>query len=88
MPRYRMNLLVCTGTGCVSNGAFEILEAIERELEKHNLQDEIGIVTTGRVGAHGRTTELVYAAQDIRGNTAGQAGIRIRDTAPLHAATH
>ena len=42
-----MNLLVCTGTGCVSNGAFEILEAIERELEKHNLQDEIGIVTTG-----------------------------------------
>ena len=47
MPRYRMNLLVCTGTGCVSNGAFEILEAIERELEKHNLQDEIGIVTTG-----------------------------------------
>jgi NADH:ubiquinone oxidoreductase subunit F (NADH-binding)/(2Fe-2S) ferredoxin len=42
-----MNLMVCTGTGCVSNGAFEIMEAIEGELEKYNLQDEIGIVTTG-----------------------------------------
>jgi NADH:ubiquinone oxidoreductase subunit F (NADH-binding)/(2Fe-2S) ferredoxin len=42
-----MNLMLCTGTGCVSNRAFEIREALERELEKHSLQDEIGIVTTG-----------------------------------------
>ncbi len=47
MPRYRMNLLVCTGTGCVSNGAFEIMDALERELAKHSLQNEISLVTTG-----------------------------------------
>jgi NADH-quinone oxidoreductase subunit F len=47
MPRYRMNLMVCTGTGCVSNGAFRIKEALEREIQKHNLEDEIQIVTTG-----------------------------------------
>ena len=47
MPRFRMNLMVCTGTGCVSNGAFRIKEALEREIQKHALQDEIQIVTTG-----------------------------------------
>ncbi|MFW6180728.1 MAG: NADH-ubiquinone oxidoreductase-F iron-sulfur binding region domain-containing protein [Spirochaetota bacterium] len=47
MPRYRMNLMVCTGTGCVSNGAFDIRDALERELGRHGLQDEIQIVTTG-----------------------------------------
>ncbi len=47
MPRYRMNLLICTGTGCVSNGAFEIKKAIEDELKKHKLEEEIQVVTTG-----------------------------------------
>jgi len=47
MPRYRMNLMVCTGTGCVSNGAFEIQEALEYELKRFGLEQEIQIVTTG-----------------------------------------
>lgn len=47
MPRYRMNLMVCTGTGCVSGGAFEIKEALENELKKQKLEDEIQVVTTG-----------------------------------------
>jgi NADH:ubiquinone oxidoreductase subunit F (NADH-binding)/(2Fe-2S) ferredoxin/Pyruvate/2-oxoacid:ferredoxin oxidoreductase delta subunit len=47
MPRYRMNLMLCTGTGCVSNGAFEIKEALERELVRHGLDEEVGIVKTG-----------------------------------------
>jgi len=47
MPRSRMNLMVCTGTGCVSNGAFNIIGALKKELRKHSLQDEIQIVTTG-----------------------------------------
>lgn len=47
MPRSRMNLMVCTGTGCVSNGAFNIIRALKKELRKHSLQDEIQIVTTG-----------------------------------------
>jgi NADH:ubiquinone oxidoreductase subunit F (NADH-binding)/(2Fe-2S) ferredoxin/Pyruvate/2-oxoacid:ferredoxin oxidoreductase delta subunit len=47
MPRYRMNLMICTGTGCVSNGAFRIKESLEEELRKQDLQDEVQIVTTG-----------------------------------------
>jgi len=47
MPRYRINLMICTGSGCVSNGAFRIKEAFQKELRKRNLQDEIQIVTTG-----------------------------------------
>lgn len=39
--------MVCTGTGCVSNKAFDIKEALERELEKQSLQEEIKIITTG-----------------------------------------
>jgi NADH:ubiquinone oxidoreductase subunit F (NADH-binding)/(2Fe-2S) ferredoxin len=39
--------MVCAGTGCVSNHSLEIREALEAELMKHNLQDEISIVLTG-----------------------------------------
>jgi NADP-reducing hydrogenase subunit HndC len=39
--------MICTGTGCVSNGAFRIKDALERELAKQNLQDEVQVVTTG-----------------------------------------
>ena len=42
-----MNLMICTGTGCVSNGAFRIRDTLEDELAKQNLQDEIQVVTTG-----------------------------------------
>jgi NADH:ubiquinone oxidoreductase subunit E len=47
MQDYRMHLMVCTGTGCVSNKSFKVKEALERELQKHNLQDEIQVVKTG-----------------------------------------
>jgi len=47
MKRYRMNLMVCAGTGCVSNHCLDMRDALEKELKKHNLQDEIGIVLTG-----------------------------------------
>jgi len=40
-------MMLCAGTGCVSNGAFKIKEALEQELKKHNLQDEVGDVLTG-----------------------------------------
>jgi NADH:ubiquinone oxidoreductase subunit F (NADH-binding)/(2Fe-2S) ferredoxin len=47
MERYRMNLLVCTGTGCVSNKSFQVKEALEQELVKQDLEDEIQVVSTG-----------------------------------------
>ena len=47
MEKYRSHLLVCTGTGCVSNGAFEVKKALEDELLKHGLDTEIQVVGTG-----------------------------------------
>ncbi len=47
MKQYRAHLLVCTGTGCVSCGAFKIKEALEKEVKKRKLQDEIQVVATG-----------------------------------------
>jgi NADP-reducing hydrogenase subunit HndC len=47
MANYRMNLLVCAGTGCVSNNSFKVKTALEKELAKHGLQEEIQVITTG-----------------------------------------
>src|SRR4030043_1326079 len=47
MKTYRTNLMLCAGTGCVSNNSFKIKEALEKEIKKHSLQDEILVVMTG-----------------------------------------
>ncbi len=47
MKAQRTHILVCTGTGCVSAGAFDIMEAFKKEITKHGLQDEIDVVPTG-----------------------------------------
>ncbi len=46
MP-YRINLMVCTGTGCVANKSFELLEALKKEVQKRNLDAEVEVVPTG-----------------------------------------
>ncbi|OHD75508.1 MAG: NADH dehydrogenase [Spirochaetes bacterium RBG_16_67_19] len=47
MKSCHTHLLLCAGTGCVSNGSYRIKEALERELGRHNLQDEVAVVMTG-----------------------------------------
>ena len=47
MKQYRAHLLVCAGTGCVSCGSFKIKEALEKEIRKRKLQDEILVIATG-----------------------------------------
>ena len=44
---YRLHLMVCGGTACVSNHSFEIKEALEKEIRKQGLEDEVLVVTTG-----------------------------------------
>jgi NADH:ubiquinone oxidoreductase subunit F (NADH-binding)/(2Fe-2S) ferredoxin len=39
--------MLCSGTGCVSNKAFKIREALDKEMRKHDLQDEVQVVLTG-----------------------------------------
>ncbi|MBT3274932.1 MAG: NADH-quinone oxidoreductase subunit F, partial [Spirochaetales bacterium] len=50
MPNYRMNLMLCTGTGCVSNKAFDLQIVIENEIAKHGLEEEVQVVPTGCQG--------------------------------------
>lgn len=47
MEKYRANLLLCAGTGCVASGTPKVKEALKAELEKRGLADEIKIVLTG-----------------------------------------
>ncbi|MGE5741258.1 MAG: NAD(P)H-dependent oxidoreductase subunit E, partial [Candidatus Aminicenantes bacterium RBG_16_66_30] len=47
MKQYRAHLLVCAGTGCVSSGSFKIKEALEKEITKRRLQDEVQVIATG-----------------------------------------
>jgi len=44
---YRMHLMLCAETGCVSGGSYKIKDALERELAKHELTDEVAVVMTG-----------------------------------------
>jgi NADH:ubiquinone oxidoreductase subunit F (NADH-binding)/(2Fe-2S) ferredoxin/Pyruvate/2-oxoacid:ferredoxin oxidoreductase delta subunit len=47
MKGYRTHLLLCAGTGCVSNKAFEVKDALEAEIKKQNLENEVVVVLTG-----------------------------------------
>ncbi len=50
MSRFRMHILVCGGTGCVSSDSANVLEALKVELAAQNLYDEVQVVTTGCFG--------------------------------------
>ncbi|MGM0427255.1 MAG: NADH-quinone oxidoreductase subunit NuoF [Thermodesulfobacteriota bacterium] len=45
--KYRVHLLICAGTSCVSSGSLEVRDALAAEIEKRGLQDEVFIATTG-----------------------------------------
>lgn len=47
MKMFRSHLLICAGTGCVSSNSLKVREAIQKELLKRGLQDEVLVVTTG-----------------------------------------
>jgi NADH-quinone oxidoreductase subunit F len=47
MKQYSLQVMVCAGTGCVSNHSFEIKDALEKEIRKHELEHTIDIVFTG-----------------------------------------
>jgi len=40
-------LLVCAGTGCVSCDSFKVKEALEKEIKKRKLDEEVLIIATG-----------------------------------------
>ena len=65
MSEFRMSLLVCAGTGCVSNNSFSVKAALEKELARQNLQEEIQVVTTGCNGFCANGPIVVVKPDDI-----------------------
>ena len=47
---YRSNVLVCGGTGCTSSNSLKIVEVLKEELQKHGLEKEVNVITTGCFG--------------------------------------
>jgi NADP-reducing hydrogenase subunit HndC len=47
---YRTHCLLCAGTGCVSNHSYEIGGALEAELDRQGLANEVQVVRTGCQG--------------------------------------
>lgn len=47
MERFRANVMLCAGTGCVASGTMKIRNALKEELRKKGLEEEIRIVLTG-----------------------------------------
>ena len=46
----RSHIMVCAGTGCSSSNSPAIIEAFERELQAHHLENEVKVVRTGCFG--------------------------------------
>ena len=65
MKPYRMHVMLCAGTGCVSNKAFNIRDALEKEITKQNLQDEVAVVTTGCNGFCAQGPVMVIQPDEI-----------------------
>ncbi len=47
---YRSNAMICTCTNCISNGALRIKDALDAEISKQGLENDIQIVPTGASG--------------------------------------
>lgn len=50
MANYKMHILVCGGTGCISAEANIIIDNLIKELETHNMTDEVQVLKTGCFG--------------------------------------
>jgi NADH:ubiquinone oxidoreductase subunit F (NADH-binding)/(2Fe-2S) ferredoxin len=43
----RANLMICAGTGCIASGSMKIKDALQQEIKKRGLDEELKIVLTG-----------------------------------------
>ncbi|MBA7577622.1 NADP-reducing hydrogenase subunit HndC [subsurface metagenome] len=61
----RIELMLCTGTGCVAGGAFRIFEALEKEIRKQGLEKEVSVIITGCNGFCGQGPLMVVQPDEI-----------------------
>ena len=65
MKPFRANLMLCAGTGCVSNHSFEVKQALEEEIKKRDLENEIQVVITGCDGFCAEGPIMIVQPDDI-----------------------
>ena len=65
MKPHRMHLMVCAGTGCVSNKVFKVEEALKVQLREHGLEDEVEVVMTGCNGFCAQGPVMVVKPDDV-----------------------
>ncbi len=63
--RKRIELMLCAGTGCVAGGAFQIMEALQKELAARELKNEVAVVPTGCNGFCGQGPLMVVLPDNI-----------------------
>ncbi len=64
MP-YRMHVMVCGGTDCGANRSFEFRDALQKEISKRGLGEEIEVVATGCNGLCGAGPVMVVEPDGI-----------------------
>ena len=76
---YRKQILVCGGTGCTSSSSLKVIEALNKELKKNNIEDVL-VVKTGCFGlcALGPIV-IVYPEGAFYSQTTPEAAKRIVD---------
>ncbi len=57
--------MLCAGTGCVSSKSFDVQKALQTELDRHGLQDEVAIIMTGCNGFCAKGPVLVVQPDNI-----------------------
>ena len=62
---FRSHVLVCAGTGCVSCGSFQLGSAIEQEVIRRGLGDEVQVVRTGCQGFCAEGPVLIVRPDDV-----------------------
>ncbi len=62
---YRAQLLICAGTGCVSNRSFKVRDALEEEIQKRGLSEEVQVITTGCQGFCAQGPIMIFQPDGI-----------------------
>ncbi|VAX34364.1 HoxF-like protein [hydrothermal vent metagenome] len=65
MERYRVNLMLCGGTGCIATGSLKVRDALIEELKKRKMEDEISITLTGCNGFCAQGPILIVHPDEI-----------------------
>ncbi len=62
---YEKHILICAGTGCISSGTLDVRDALQRELEKHNLTDKVRIILSGCHGFCEKGPLFIVYPEDV-----------------------